>query len=355
MRRVLFLITDLELGGTPIVVRELATRLRSAELEIEVACLKPMGIVGQQLLERGVRVTSFDAWHPFEVMHVARKLARLVKERQINLVVSFLFHANYVASVSRGWWDKDVRLFQSIQTTQPRPRWHWWLQRTIAKSADLFIVPSPSIARRMETWSDRRGWIAVIPNAVDLEHFRTTATTSTGGSQPRRVGFIGRLDPVKRVPDLLEAIASLPSTYRLNVYGDGVMRSKLERLIVKSNLSGRVQLHGQVTDVPGAFGTIDLLVLPSDAEGFGLVLIEAMAAGVPVIGTNVDGIRDVIRAGETGLLVPPRNPAALAAAIQRLAEDAQLRERLIDNARRDVEARFSWPPVLAQYRSLLLS
>ena len=362
MRRVLLLITDLELGGTPIVVRELATRLRSAELEMEVACLRPMGIVGEQLRSAGVRVTSFEARSVFDLRRTTRSLANLVNDRQIDTVLSFLIHANFVASRAMRSWH-NVRALQSIQTTQPRPRWHWWLQRRIQSDAELIVVPSESIAKRAMEWSgiplER---LVVIPNAIDVAHFRGTAVPAVEADHGRdaratriRVGFVGRLDPVKRVVDLVDALRHLPEgDYDLHIYGEGAMKPAIEAAIASSSkLAGRVTLHGAVVDVRRAYSAIDLLVLPSDAEGFGLVLIEAMAAGVPVIGTNVDGIREVIRDGETGLLVPPRDPAALSVAIQRLAFDAALRERLTQAALLDVQRRFAWPGVLDQYRALL--
>jgi len=89
------------------------------------------------------------------------------------------------------------------------------------------------------------------------------------------------------------------------------------------------------------------------AEGFGLVLIEAMAAGVPIVATSVAGIIDVIRSNQTGLLVPPSNPGALAAAIRRIIEDRGLRARLILNATNDLRQSFTWDVVLEQYRSFL--
>jgi glycosyltransferase involved in cell wall biosynthesis len=98
---------------------------------------------------------------------------------------------------------------------------------------------------------------------------------------------------------------------------------------------------------------IGMLVLPSLAEGFGLVLIEAMAAGVPVVATDAPGIRDVVVHERTGLLVPVAAPEALAGAIARLIDDAALRRRLIDNALREVRGRFAWPAVLRQYRDVL--
>ena len=104
-----------------------------------------------------------------------------------------------------------------------------------------------------------------------------------------------------------------------------------------------------------AIPKIDILVLPSAAEGFGLVLIEAMAAGIPVVATNVAGIRDVVRDGMTGLLVQPFAPAELWRAIDRLLNDLSLRNRLVAQARVDVVRRFSWDVVLPQYARQVLA
>jgi glycosyltransferase involved in cell wall biosynthesis len=118
-------------------------------------------------------------------------------------------------------------------------------------------------------------------------------------------------------------------------------------------LSSRVTLHGAIARPQEALSQIDLLVLPSEAEGFGLVLIEAMAAGVPVVATNVPGIRDVVTHEQTGLLVPPAAPDRLAAAIRRLINDDALRQHLTATALREVQTRFAWPAVLPVYRRLL--
>src|SRR5206468_2626287 len=117
-----------------------------------------------------------------------------------------------------------------------------------------------------------------------------------------------------------------------------------------------VMLHGAIARPQEALGQIGLLVLCSQAEGFGLVLIEAMAAGVPVVATDAPGIRDVVRHEQTGLLVPLQLQSSyplLVMAIVRVIEDAALRQKLIENGLREVRASFSWGVVLPQYRALL--
>src|SRR5205814_1575312 len=149
--------------------------------------------------------------------------------------------------------------------------------------------------------------IAIIANAIDPAEFCST------GYQPVserhglvahatiNIGFIGRLDPIKRIGDLLQALTLLPPQSHLHLFGQGSLRQQIEFDIARLNLTTRVTLHGAIPRPQEALNQIDLLVLPSDAEGFGLVLIEAMAANIPIVATNVPGIRDVVIDGQTGL------------------------------------------------------
>ena len=351
MPRILLLITDLEIGGTPIVVRELAIRL-APFCHVEVACLKRAGPIADQLRAAGIAVTAFDARHALQAQRTIERLVALVRDARIDTVFSFLVHANYIASRAERWL-ANVRFLQSIQTTQPRPAWHWFLQSRIHAAAARVVVPSESVANRAIEWCGvPRAKLVVVPNAIEVERFAELPRTPA----PRgafRVGFVGRLDPVKRVDDLIRAVALLPDFVRLEIYGDGAARAPLESLVDRVGLRARTRFHGTVADVREAYGRVDALVLPSQAEGFGLVLIEAMAAGVPVVGTDVDGIHDVVTRDRTGLLVPPQDPPAIAEAIATLMNDPATRRRLVESARVDVTRRFAWPPVLAKYRELL--
>jgi glycosyltransferase involved in cell wall biosynthesis len=352
-RRILLLITDLEIGGTPTVVRELATRLNAPPgVVVEVACLSAAGPVARQLHERHVAVHPLDARGAIHFPRTVGRLSRLVRELRFDTVFSFLMHANVVASVAAGRWGDNVRFLQSIQTTQPWPRWHWWLQSWAHERAERVVVPSNSVAAAAREWADvPREKVVIIPNAVDLP---LATPQRPEPRSPFRIGFIGRLHPVKRVPDLLRAVAMLPANYaRLDVYGDGPARGEIESMVATLKLHDRVTLHGTVAGSEQALGSIDVLVLPSEAEGMPVVPLEAMAAGVPVVATDVPGTRDVVTHERTGLLVPAGDAHALSQAIRHILNDASLRQRITEAGRQEVAARFSWPAVLEQYRDLL--
>jgi glycosyltransferase involved in cell wall biosynthesis len=143
------------------------------------------------------------------------------------------------------------------------------------------------------------------------------------------------------------------SQVALHIYGEGKERNEIIGAVQGHGLQGQVTLHGVVPKPQEALSQIGLLVLPSAAEGFGLVLIEAMAARVPVVATDVPGIRDVVRDGENGVLVRWDNEEALAKGIDRVVNDLELRRSMVERAYQDVAERFTWERVMKRYREVL--
>lgn len=352
-RRLLLLVTDLERGGTPTVVRELALRLTPSppHPHIDVACLATPGPVAEEIAAAGITVTAFSATSRFDP-RVFSRLHHLVKQHQIDTVLSFLVHANVVAAAV-SIFHPEIRWLQSIQTTQPWPAWHWIAQRIAAISAESVVVPSRSVAVAAHHWSGiELQKLIIIPNAIDLDEF-AHVQPATEDTHPLPIVFIGRLDPIKDVPTLVEAVSRLKGEVHLNVYGEGPDRPRIERAIADHAAQNIITLHGSIASPAEALQGKAMLVLPSLAEGFGLVLIEAMAAGVPVIATDVAGIRDVVETEVTGLLVPPADIGSLAGAIHRLATDPTLRRRLATNALDHVRRTYTWAQVLPKYQRWL--
>jgi len=348
-RRILLFLTDLDFGGTPTVVRELALRLRT-KADVQVACLGKWGPVAGELAAAGVPVTALAASGPKD-MQILPRFVHLLAAEKIDTVFSFLLHANAVAAAA-SVFVRDIRWIQSVQTTQPWPRWHWIVQRLAHRAADTIVVPSPSAAAAAHHWAGvPPEKIVIITNAIDPADYPSAAPLDD--IRPYPILFLGRLDPIKDIPTLIDAVALLNGLVHLHIFGEGSDRRRIEKQIADRNLSSQVTLHGQIDRPQTALAGMGILVLPSLAEGFGLVLIEAMAAGVAVVATDVPGIRDVIRHNQTGLLVPPSDPPRLAAAIGQLVEDRALRERLIAAASADVRQRLTWATVMPQYFRLL--
>ena len=349
-RRILVLNTDMDRGGVPHIVREVATRLVAPDVHVEVACLGSRGPVADEIQALGVTVTALGAVGATD-LRIIPALSRLIRTRGFDTVVSFLVHANAAAALT-SFRHSRVRYFQAIQTTQRRPVWHWWIHAAVQGRAQRIIVPSQSVADCAHVRSlIARRRIVVIPNAVEVARFQGITRIPAVGAF--RLGFIGRLDPVKHVPDLVTAMSRVQERVELHIFGDGPDRTRIEQTVTRLDLIRRVTLHGMVARPEDALSQIDAIVLPSEAEGLPMVLIEAMAAGVPIIATDAPGIRDVVQNGRTALMVPVGDPAALASAIGQLATDVALQEQLVAEARRTVAERFTWKRVMAQYREVL--
>jgi glycosyltransferase involved in cell wall biosynthesis len=355
-RRILLLITDLEIGGTPTVVRELATRLNDPpEVEVDVACLAGWGPVAEQLRNAGVTVILFEASRAWQFPSVLRHLVQLIRERGYDTVFSFLIHANAIAAAASRH-TAGVRFLQSIQTVQPKPRWHWWLQRLIHGRAEAIVCPSTAVAERAKSVCDVPAEkIIVIPNAIDPDAFPRVDVFADPNRV--RVGFLGRLDPVKNLRDwtMLLIWAERDGVHvEGHIFGEGPDRTSAEKVIEYFDAADRIFLRGATSSPQDALAQMDVLLFTGRQEGFGLVVIEAMASGVPVVAIRAGGVTDVVSDGINALLFDtPFSDQSFGHVLDRLRTDVSLRQRIIENGLSTVREKFTWDVVLPQYRQLL--
>jgi glycosyltransferase involved in cell wall biosynthesis len=202
---------------------------------------------------------------------------------------------------------------------------------------DARVAVADETARRLErTTVAPRGSIEVIHNGVaDL----AVTSIPQRGSQPT-IGFAGRFTHEKGADVLLRALAQLTGVTAVLV-GDGELRPASEVLASELGVADRAIFTGWREDARELMATWDVFVLPSRREGFGISIVEAMLAGLPVVATSVGGVPEVVVDGENAILVPPDDPGALAVAIRRLLDDPQLRRRLGQSGRRRALERFS--------------
>ncbi len=196
------------------------------------------------------------------------------------------------------------------------------------------------------------GHYKVIPNGVDAERFRRSVPLARWQDGTRNILFVGRFEPRKGLLDLLKAYRILRKTgceCRLLVVGGGPQEREARRYVATRRLIG-VEFLGRVSDDEKAqlFRTADVYVSPATGgESFGIVLLEAMAAGAPIVASDIHGYKGVIRRGREGLLVPPREPKQFAASIARLLRDKELAGEM-SAAGLIRAAEFSWPRVTAR-------
>ena len=212
------------------------------------------------------------------------------------------------------------------------------------------IAVSPSTADELVRGGMRRSDIHVIPNGVDHALYRP-------GTGPRvdvpTVLALGRVEPYKRTELVVDAVAALPGV-RLIVARSGTGMAAVEARVAANGVADRVDVRGFVDEDEKVrlLQTSHLLASASEKEGWGLTVLEAGACGTPAVTSDAPGLRDAVRDGETGLLVPSGDVAAMTSALRRLLDDAALRERLGVAAQRWA-ARFTWDAVTADVAMVL--
>jgi glycosyltransferase involved in cell wall biosynthesis len=203
--------------------------------------------------------------------------------------------------------------------------------------------------------------IEVIPNGVDTERFKPPAGRAGPAGRPELL-FVGRLREFKGVQDAIAALPALERALgrpaRLTIIGDGPSRAALEAQAAALRAAGsnsEVRFLGWLdpAGLPAAYESASLLLLPSYVEGHSNVILEALAAGLPCVASDAAGIRETITDGREGILIPPRDPDALARAAARVLADAETWRSMSRNARARA-AEFSWDKIAADYESALL-
>jgi phosphatidylinositol alpha-mannosyltransferase len=192
----------------------------------------------------------------------------------------------------------------------------------------------------------------VIPNGVDIDRFQRAVPLARWQDGTSNVLFVGRFEPRKGLLDLLKAYRILRKTgcdCRVLVVGSGPLAREARRYVATRRLKG-VEFLGRVSDEEKAqlFRTADVYVSPATGgESFGIVLLEAMASGTAIVASDIHGYKGVVRRGREALLVPPREPKAIAAAVARLLRDDEERQAMAAAGRLRAEE-FSWPRVTAK-------
>jgi glycosyltransferase involved in cell wall biosynthesis len=192
-------------------------------------------------------------------------------------------------------------------------------------------------------------------NAVDLEEVDATPPAARPAPGAVLVGYIGQLIQRKNLDCLLTAFGRLAAErpgVALAIVGDGPLRRELEAAVARMGLSGRVRFVGYDANGVGLLKTFDVLVLPSWLEGIPRCVMEAMAARVAVVASDIPGNRMLVQPGETGLLFPPEDPRALERAIASVIEHRELSDRLVCRARALIEREFSSQRMAEQYTDL---
>jgi glycosyltransferase involved in cell wall biosynthesis len=323
--RVLHVVTAPVLGGAQQLVCALAEDQIAHGLQV-AAATSPGGPLAGLLRELGAQVLETPLDRGLRPRSLAA-LRRFAGPRRPQVLHAHGARATlYAVLASRGL--RGVAVLSHVHLADP---WRFdgglraRLDRIVSGQADRIIACSEGLRQDL---IERQGFPAdrtvCIPNGIDLSRFEPALRRAPDGAIV--VGTCVRLEPQKGVTHLIEAAALLAPRLpelRLAIAGDGSLREALQRQAADAGIAGRVEWLGHRRDVPQVLAGFDLFVLPSLAEGLPLAVIEAMAAGVPVIATAAPGTVELVRPGETGLLVPPASAPALADAILEAVQQPQ--------------------------------
>ncbi|MCS6804970.1 MAG: glycosyltransferase [Acidobacteriota bacterium] len=313
---------------------------------------------------------------PFELLRLrhsldlasAWKLSRLIRRLDIDILHGHVAR-DYPVCAMAEWLAGRARLVLTRHHYLPLKR-NWGYRRMFRRVAKIIAVSEFVRQQLIASLELPSHHVVTIPNWINLDQYRTLpdrhqARARFGLSAPFVVGLVGQLTPAKGQEEFIRAasrIAAIRDDVLFVIVGkeqgkETRFTDYLHGLVRQLALSHRVRFLHWVDDLPQLYAALSILVVPSWFEAFSLVLIQALAAGVPVIASNVGGPAEIVVHEETGLLVPPRQADALAEAIDRLLNDGALRERLGRAGQQDVCRRFEREMVIdrieAVYRNVL--
>lgn len=333
MIRVLEVLATLKRAGAETMVTSLVRGLDRTRFEPHVVTLFD-ATPGDLEPEIGVSVRRLGK-RPGLDLRMYPRLAATLRAVQPDVVHTHSYVLRYVLPVCR----KPIVHTVHNLAAREVDRIGRWIHKLGFRAGVTPVAVAGEVARTFEA---EYGFAPrVIPNGIDLRRF---CPTEVGESdrQVFTVLTVARLEPQKNPAVLADAVASLPFEARLLIAGEGSLRSEMQG-------RSRVKLLGARSDVPELLAGADVFALASDYEGHPVALLEAMAAGRAVVATAVGGVPEIV--GDAGLLVPPRDPGAMAAALVRLHGDAELRAKLGREARARA-ARFDVAVMVQAYESL---
>jgi len=359
------------IGGAEIAVEEITKRLTARGFSFDLLTVNLDGrqkrkeILGDVRVFRIGKGTLGKFLFPLRAFLAARKLYR---ENRYDAIWAIM--ANYAgfAALFFKIFHPAMPFVLTLQEGDPIPeikRKVWFvypLFKMIFRRADKVTAISNYLAK----WGREMGAknVAIIPNGVDIKNFQFLISNFQREEKRKELGFdkddvmlitTGRLVKKNGVGDIITALKFLPENVKLLIVGAGELENVLGLQVISYKLQNRVQFVGFVEPkkLPGYLWVSDIFVRPSLSEGLGNSFLEAMAAGLPIIGTPVGGIPDFLKDGETGLFCKPNNPKSIAEKVKLLLADNSLRQKIIANAQKLVAEKYDWNLIAEKMRQIL--
>ena len=317
-------------GGQEIRILLETLEMRKLGHDVQVIC-DPTAQMVERAKAYGIKPYTVDLRK--KSLKYIRPLAKLLQELGPDVVNTHSSNDAWLSSLAKYWMKSKPTLIRTRHVSAPvrsNLATRWMYSRAHAGTATTGDAISRHLVDDLGIDSDK---VRTIPTGVDTNTFAPSISRSFG----KNIGIVATLRSWKGHKYLFEALACLDDDWTLAVVGDGPQEDALKTLARELGIESRVHFHGYLSDVSQILKKIDIFCLPSYAnEGVPQALLQACATQLPIVTTNVGGIPDLITHEVHGLIVETQNAAAIAAAVQRFGEDAELRARLGQAARKNV-------------------
>ena len=343
---ILHISRTMDIGGAERIVYQLSSDLKDEFDSVHVASTG--GLWESELSAKGIqhhKILDIDSKNPLTVIKILYSIGQIIKNNEITIVHTHHRMAAFYIRLLKLVHPKLIHVYTAHNVFKDKlPLYRFALKN--AKSVAVGEAVNKNLKEDVGITDSR-----VIYNGVVLKETdeQVDEIISYGGI---KLGCIARLSEQKGLTYLLDAMSLLTvKDIRLFIVGDGELREELENKVKELDLQDSVIFLGYRKDIVECINSFDFCVLPSVFEGFGLVAIEAFMNSKTLVATDIPGLNEVVT-NKNGILVPAKDPAALASAIDKLATDATLRQELSSQAKKDYENRFSYPMFLENYRAL---
>ncbi|MFA6531132.1 MAG: glycosyltransferase [Candidatus Micrarchaeia archaeon] len=355
MKIILHFIGSLETGGTEHMLLAYLRNSKSKELKHIVCTLHDKGELRQEFKDAGIEVVSLGVRGKADYPLAMPKFASLIKRIKPAIVHSYLLKESLIARPVCKLL--GVKLISGKRDTdRGKSKWKVMLDRMTIGMCELNISNSLAGVSELKSYGIPEGKVICIPNGkdiskLDIELTKSDAKKKLGfskddvllGCVARLYEFKGQEYAIRAMPEIIgmKKDAEKRKEIKLVLVGDGEMRSSLEKLVQFLGLESNVVFLGERKDIPELLRAFDIFVFPSLREGMPGALMEAMASGLPVVATDIDGNRELIINGKNGILIPVKNSGAIARAVGSLLNNKKTADQLGKSANRTIKERFS--------------
>ena len=365
----LMMIDSLRCGGAEKQFIEIVNRINRDKFDISVCLTTDTGILLKYLnrkkLVHFISIRKKTPWDFFKILIQVRKILKKTKPDVVHCWLSYSNLLSQLASIKHHSYKMVAGIRCSPKFYKQQNLFTQVIKRFIFdwpnKKSDIILANSQNVLNELIKMGYPHDKSFFIPNGIDCRHISNAAAftrfENLDAFMQDNITLVtaGRLEKQKGFKYLFSAIKSLVYLYpklKLLVIGEGRLRENLENKIKGLNLENNIHLIGFREDIHCIMKAADIFVLPSIFEGMPNVVMEAMALGKPIVASSVDGTKELIKHKKTGWLVPPRDPNALAEAITILLKNPELKSKLANNAKREINNTYNIKKITAKYEAL---